>query len=171
MPLVYLAGPIDRAPKRFDLELIKELQAAWDGHLKAPLVVYSPRRAFEVSDGKLREREAMALVNINSAALHRADILLVRYMPGVETWGTPQEVAQADGIHVLFWMDEDSIHIGAPETFPGTVSAIDVLPPYALIHSTSPFVYVGEREVARAAADLLFNRENRARTEEVTSGC
>lgn len=109
MPLIYLAGAIDRveeSPATW-VEAVKvELFHIWRTRAPLePLAVYSPYMAFQEIQGILDQEHAIRLLRINMHAVIKADLLLVHYQPGVETWGTPMEVlrAHAHGISIMVW--------------------------------------------------------------------
>lgn len=111
MPLIYLAGAIDRAKENPEIwvEAITEaLFRAWETRGSTePLMIYSPFKAFHQSSMGLLDREhALHSFRINMAAVDEANLLLVHYQPGVETWGTPMEVyrARIGHIPVLVWL-------------------------------------------------------------------
>jgi hypothetical protein len=75
-------------------DLLREMPS-WEG---LNLAVYLPGKAFSVKLGEPPaglQRVGDWIVQVNQTALERADALLVLYSPGVESWGTPQEMLLA----------------------------------------------------------------------------
>lgn len=157
MPLVYLAGAIDRAKENPEIwvEAITEaLFRTWETRGPTePLMIYSPFKAFhQGSMGLLDKEHALHSFRINMAAVDEADLLLVHYQPGVETWGTPMEVMQARAHRcpVLVW-------------FMPKVST-DRLPSYLLAFADA--TRRGYTATAKGAVDLLSQRSIDVKKEE-----
>lgn len=94
--LIYCAGPIDHAS---DQNWLDELVAAmkrfeWDDN--SP-VLYQPAHAFFLFGAgfPLHRRDSKRLIDLNEAALKCADAMVLKYVVGLETWGTPAEVRLA----------------------------------------------------------------------------
>ena len=156
MPLIYLAGAIDR---------VKESPAAWVKAVKVelfhiwgcrpgftdPLIIYSPYMAFQGGvGGNFNQGHAMCLYRINMNAVEFADLLMVHYQPGVETWGTPMEVLRAwtNHIPILIW-----------------ATVLVSLPPY-LTALAGDICYTGYQSAARRAAEILGKEKIDVQEEE-----
>src|SRR3990167_8161252 len=92
--LIYAASPIDKSPSLDDL---------WVSHLAAELhkqgtdigrhaVIYDPSHTFSVIGYPLSQPVAHKLVSVNEAVLLICDVLVVRYLNGIESWGVPMEL-------------------------------------------------------------------------------
>ena len=155
MPLVYLAGAIDRAkgnPKDWSKELIAELHERWSGVLpeRAPLITYSPALGFDLS-GACDTDHGSILFDINMKAVDLSSLVMVRYTPGVETWGTPMEVLRAfmiDNTPVLVWTVER-----LAETY---IDAEDLLPSYLAAFAYEGRCYTNLQSAVAAAIGILI---------------
>lgn len=105
--IIYLAKAIDRATESphgayaaITDALISAI-LAYDPD--STVVVYTPGMAFSVLGPTDREA-ASILVSINDYALQLAKALVLRYEPGLETWGCAQEVALAYQHHILIYL-------------------------------------------------------------------
>jgi len=156
MSLIYLAGPIDRAttsPIPWVEQLRKMLRDSWDQQAKGgvtPLLVYSPQAAFWGSSALADRVSAMQVMDVNQSALLRADLVMVKYEPGIETWGTAQEVLTASqvDIPILVWYaHEHADRIGA-------------LPMYlTAFMSEFPFPWGGALAASKSAVEWLLRKK------------
>jgi nucleoside 2-deoxyribosyltransferase len=156
MTHIYLAGAIDRAkedPLKWTEEVSEALLSAWKGVYTTDktfkLIIFSPAKAFQVQ-GSVDTKNAKKLVEINMAALDRADVVVMRYAPGVETWGTPMEALWANHkrIPVFVW---------ATETITSEVftKAELMLPPYLTAMAEGGICYLRAESVADAVMEHL----------------
>jgi hypothetical protein len=83
---VYFSVPIDRNPGSDEL--------ADKFSFPDNTVVYNPRGAFS-TNGTTDSNNVGFIVNINSKALLLSDVVVVMYLPGVESWGVPMELNMA----------------------------------------------------------------------------
>ncbi len=81
--------------------------------------IFSPAEAFTVYKAGEGERFTSFLFDINMKALSLADVLLVFYQSGTETWGVPMEVLTA---HIqgklIFVLTHDVEEALSPQFFP-----------------------------------------------------
>lgn len=107
---IYLAIAIDRNTSKADAlpGILSFLRTEKDG-----TVVYLPSKAFSVSGHGNSEKQ---LVSVNKYALSKADALLVYYVPGVESWGVPIEMAYAKDhdIPIYLYSEESEGYEGFP---------------------------------------------------------
>ena len=97
-PIVYLAEPIDHAPRRFGVSVFEWLQVA-------KCTVYSPRSAWGVVGAPRRE-----IQQVNRAALARSQGLLAIIPDHVPSIGVPMEIyhAQQLGIPIAILCGQQS---------------------------------------------------------------
>lgn len=101
---IYLCMPID---KNADYEAnTKEMVNLILRDLPENAVVYIPGFAFQ---GKpLANPTMQSLIAVNYAAMDEADVILLAYKPGVESWGVPQELLYAyENDKLIFVIDQD----------------------------------------------------------------
>ncbi len=137
--LVFLSGPMDRANGKYTW--VDELEAAY---YKDPLVsggvqFFSPQRAF-MRFGTVPKEFSMRIREINEAAVRACSAFVLRYEPGVETWGCPMELMLADQLHkpIMVWLpffasdgsissdDEEKLPIYIQSCLEGRFAAITI---------------------------------------------
>lgn len=103
--LVFLSGPMDRASGKY--EWVDELE---DAYVNNPIVeggvqFFSPQRAF-MRFGTVPGVFAMRIREINEAAVRACSAFVLRYEPGMETWGCPMELMLADQLNkpIMVWL-------------------------------------------------------------------
>lgn len=100
--LIYLARPIDREedPKSLYGATLDALRDALrEVNRFSPVSIFCPGLAFSLT-GPMDQDGARNLVSINSRALEVADVMVLVYVPGVESWGCPQEVMVASDMGI-----------------------------------------------------------------------
>lgn len=150
MPLIYLAGAIDKskqAPYSWSVQLTQALVDKWraeKGFTKS-LMIYNPYAAFDGSIGPPDQRDAEKLVSLNVDTLRHADLLVVYYESDQETWGTSQEVLLAANMEIpmLVWANDE-----------GGIT----FPVYLIAHMKHPFAlpYASRETAAEAAVTYLL---------------
>ena len=92
---IYLAVAIDknRPIKSKREKLLAEIFKRWPSG-DASLVVFSPADAFTTLRSRITESEAVRIEQVNERALEVADIMVILYQPGIESWGVPIELDQ-----------------------------------------------------------------------------
>ena len=95
---VYLARPIDHLGKLGDsvkkyLELVNGLVSSPRLHTRS-ISFYAPGLAFVLS-GSLDHSTSEDLMFSNLEVLDNSDVLVIEYVPGIESWGVPQEAFHA----------------------------------------------------------------------------
>jgi len=132
--LIYVAGAIDKASVSdygFDeLQNVLLMAHARRHDIDEALQLFIPARGWVVN-GKSTVKNAETLIALNMKIVENADVMVVRYDRGVETWGTPMEVQLASHnahIPIYVWSKiEDSAG-----NRPDYVNARDLLPTYLL---------------------------------------
>lgn len=90
--LVYLSYPIDRSTPE-SLSNAADLKAHFMNSDKlADWLLFDPRQMLGVHQGALSKKTCGQIVEVNQGALFLAEIVVVIYTPGVESWGTPMEL-------------------------------------------------------------------------------
>ena len=90
--LVYLSTAVDKANGEF-LAAEEILSKAKIGSLDA--VFFLPYRAFQPSSKAIDPATAQAIKQANDRVLETADVIVIVYSKGVETWGCPWEIIKA----------------------------------------------------------------------------
>lgn len=87
--MIYLAAPIDRSKNLDNPQhgLIDELRK---GDLRGPIFV--PKSSFDLKLDEMTREDIKAVVDINRHALESSSLMIMHYIPGVESWGCPQEL-------------------------------------------------------------------------------
>jgi hypothetical protein len=159
MAQVYLAGAIDRAkvhPGQWTDEITRELLSAWEAtNTDDPscLVVFAPSRAYKVT-GEIGKEGSRGIVIPNMAALENSDVVLCRYDPGVETWGTPMEVMWA-------WHRKTPIFVWTTEKLAkDEVPDWSMLPTYLAYHAHGGVCYVSAARAAYVVVQHLREQES-----------
>lgn len=94
--IAYVAQPIDRSkgdPVEAAMEFVEEMRAAgFTG------VTFVPSAVWRVLDpGAATAKDVEYLMAVNTQALEWAEFMVLKYTPGSESWGVPQEVMMAKG--------------------------------------------------------------------------
>ena len=88
---VYLARPIDKtsdATVKY-MQLVRELADSPRLHTRS-ISFYAPGLAFVLA-GSLDHSTSHDLMLSNLDVLAHSDVLVIEYVPGIESWGVPQE--------------------------------------------------------------------------------
>jgi hypothetical protein len=100
---IYFAHPIDTARPEVgqDSKLVLDLLLDVLGSQgNASISVYVPSGAFKLSypgpDTSLSMHDCNWLIELNETALHNADVMVLLYYKGTESWGLPQELLLAE---------------------------------------------------------------------------
>ena len=135
--LIYVAGAIDRASVAdygFDELQNALLMAHARRHdIDEAMQLFVPARGWIVN-GKSTVENARTLAGLNMEVVKNADILVVRYDRGIETWGTPMEVQIAYHKHdtpIYVWSRIETSIGESPEY----IDARDLLPNYLLAYA------------------------------------
>lgn len=137
--LVFLSGPMDRAKGKY--EWVDELEDAYVNHpvTEGGVQFFSPQRAF-MRFGIVPGEFAMRIREINEAAVRACSAFVLRYEPGVETWGCPMELMLAHQLDkpILVWLpffapdgsitkdDEDMLPVYIRSCLDGHYSALTI---------------------------------------------
>jgi hypothetical protein len=113
MTVVYLAGPIDKAKPeqamRWGLDLQDEVHRTRKPE-NPSVSFFFPATAWRVQPSMygIEFEDAYTIRVVNEMALETSDIIVVRYMPSVPSWGVPQELAIAanNDIDILVYTEE-----------------------------------------------------------------
>ncbi len=87
--MIYFAHAIDRSKntgKRVATVIGALRQFGYGG------AIYVPSSAFNILPTTTGPDDVLSLVNTNMAALLNSDIMVIDYVPDIESWGMPQEV-------------------------------------------------------------------------------
>ena len=101
--LVYLACAVDKVKPGHYKKIVDEVMSSASKH-GVRMALFMPGLAYFVPEGGSGSLTIQRNIrHVNEAALLSSDVLLVIYEPGVETWGTSQEVRLAgeNGIPVF----------------------------------------------------------------------
>jgi hypothetical protein len=155
MPLIYLAGAIDKQkddPFVWASKVSAELVARWSRlPTFGPLLIYNPYTAFSQSKFRpITPRDAKTVYEINAVALMASDLLILHYEPGQETWGSPQEL-------LWFAAQEKPIAVWADNMKQG-----DNFPLYLVAHMTDEFLLPFDEPgmLADSVVDYLKGKEH-----------
>ncbi len=89
--LIYISEPIDR--------MVDHSIAWWKWEWASQYVLYLPRTAFSVAE-RISCRTASRIARINMLALENCNAVVMRYCPGVESWGVPMELSAATKMNI-----------------------------------------------------------------------
>lgn len=165
--LIYVAGAIDRASVSdygFDELQTALLMAHAQRHdIDEAMQLFIPSRGWVVN-GKSTREDAIILSGLNMSVIRKADVLVVRYDRGIETWGTPMEIQLAYHNHdtpVYIWSIMETL-VGEQPEF---IDARDLLPTYLLPYARDEKVWC---DLHLMATEIMKNYTNqKVETEEV----
>lgn len=146
--LVYLAGPIANVPieeaRAWRRDFAHTLLTFLEGW--APAVTYDPASAFSVTAETPEIRQIIQ--NVNSHALFHSCLLVARFIRGIESRGTEQEIMESLIIEMPIVVFTDDV-IGTTKKLAKLATMLDVDPEGRI------FIEYGLDDAAMAAARMI----------------